>query len=355
MVTRKGNKWYIVKWVNGKRKWISTGKDNRAEAELLEQSMSLMKDGKIAKFYKIITAIYGEEESPERITLESLIVEYPVMAKSLGIKIADETMRKRKNAVGRLSVWCNDNTESIKYADELTVPLAWKFIESMTGANVNTQRKVAGELSAVWEALQKRGLVLDNPWRSAKPQKDSSLQKHGRAFTMEEVKNILAACCEDWQRHTVMIGLYTGLRLGDVFRLKWENIDFEGSMIRRFKPSKTARHDIEVCLPLHHSLSSYLSRFRASHGNIVNAPCSANRFGEIYFTKIIAKAGLIAGEKVKLSYHCLRHTFATMLASTGATEQERMRLGGWSSAKTAEIYNHDDSRARIIVDSLPSI
>lgn len=355
MVTRKGNKWYIVKWVDGKRKWIATGKNNRAEAEMLEQAMSIAKDGQFAKFYKIVTAIYGEERSIERITIEKLLVEYPVMAKSLGVNIVKETMRKRKNAIGRLSVWCDENTESVKYADDLTVPIAWRFIESMTGANVNTQRKVAGELSAVWDALQKRGLVSDNPWKTAKPQKDSSLQKHGRAFTLEEVRNILDACSEDWQRLTVMIGLYTGLRLGDIFNLRWENIDFDNKLIRALKPSKTARHGIEVRLPLHDALKGFLAPFRASYGNIVNAPCVASRFGEIYFSKILIKAGIVEDEQTKLSFHCLRHTFATMLANAGATEQERMELGGWSSASTAQIYNHDERRARFIVDSLPKI
>lgn len=354
MITKKGHKYYIVKWIDGKRKWIATGKDNRAEAEMLERAMTLVKDGRKDKFLKVVNALYGDEASIERMRLDMLIAEYPPLAKSQGVKIASETMRKRLNAIGRLAQWIDDATQSVVFADEVSIPLAWRFVESMT-STANTRRKVTGELSAVWDALQKRGLVSENPWKTAKPQKDASTQKHGRAFTMEEVKRILDACPDDWQRHAVMIGLYTGLRISDIFALKWEHIDFTNARISHFKPSKTARHGIEVDLPLHPSLIAYLSRYRASRGVIVNATCSADRFGEYYFTKILTQAGIKGDLKTKVSFHCLRHTFATALANAGATEQERMSLGGWSNAKTAQIYNHNDARERALIDALPPI
>lgn len=353
MVTKKHNKWYIVKWVDGKRKWIATGKESRAEAEMLERSLSIIKDGQKEKFLKVVSALFTDAPSFERVKLDSLITEYPPLARVLGVRVSNETMRKRKNAIGRLAEWHLSVRESVAYADEITVPLAWRFIESLTGATVNTQRKVAGELSAVWDALQKRGLVTENPWKVAKPQKDSSIQKHGRAFTMDEIKRVLDACPHEWQQHTVMIGLYTGLRLSDIFALKWESISFPDACISHFKPSKTARHNIGVNLPLHPALLAYLGRFRRSCGLIVNAPCTADRFGEYYFSKILTSAGIEGDEKTKVSFHCLRHTFATMLANAGATEQERMRLGGWSNAKTAQIYNHDMERERALIDSLP--
>ena len=356
MVTKKGNKWYIVKWIDGKRKWIATGKTERAEAEMLERAMTVLRNGQKDKFVKIVTAIYGDDGDFERMGLDALISEYQHIAKSLGINISSESMRKRRNAIGRLSAWCEKYTESCRYADDLTVPIAWRFIDSLESATANTQRKVSGELSAVWEALHKRGFVSSNPWRTAKPQKDASVQKHGRAFTLEEVRRILDACRDaEWIHHTVMIGVYTGLRLGDIFNLTWDNIDFEQSVVKRLKPSKTAKHDIWVCLPLCAPLKRYLTPFRASQGKIVHNLCTADRFGEYYFTKVLKKANLETDAKTKLSFHCFRHTFATMLAQSGATEQERMRLGGWTSAKTAQIYNHDDSRERKIIESLPSV
>lgn len=355
MIAKKGKKWYIIKWIDGKRKWIATGTENRTEAEMLERAMTLIKDGRKEKFIKIVNAIYGDAGGIERARLDSLLAEYPRLAQGLGVKVSAETMRKRLNAVGRLARWVEGATQAVQYADEISVPLAWRFIESLTGTTANTQRKVAGELSAVWEALQKRGLASGNPWKTAKPQKDSASQKHGRAFTLAEVQAILEACAEDWQRLAVMIGVYTGLRLGDIFSLRWEEVDFVGGQISHFKPLKTARHGLEVNLPLHPALIAYLGRFRASRGLVINAPCAPDRFGEYYFTKILAKAGIKGDSKTKVSFHCLRHTFATMLAGAGATEQERMELGGWSNAKTAQIYNHSTQRARALIDALPSL
>lgn len=355
MVAKQGKKWYIIRWINGKRKWIATGKESRAEAEMLEKAMFIAKDGYRDKFLKVVSALYCDSQETDRIELDRLLVEYEPIAKSLGVRVSAETMRKRRNHIGRLAVWASARSATIKYADDVTIPIAWRFIESLDKASVNTQRKIAGELSAIWEALQKRGYVTANPWKTARPQKDSTIQQHGRAFSFDEIRALLDACTADWIRHTIVIGLYTGLRLGDIFALRWEHIDFDGSMIRRFKPSKTARHDIEVTLPLHDALKAYLAPLRASRGLIVEATCRSDQFGEYYFTKLLEKAGIQRDARTKLSFHCLRHTFATLLAESGATEQERMMLGGWTNASTAQIYNHDTSKARKIIDSLPSL
>lgn len=353
MIARKGNKYYIVVWKNGKRKWIATGLESKADAELLERSMALIKTGEKAKFAKIINAIYGDDEDAKA-DLQTLIDDYPAMATAIGVKVSAETMRKRRNAIGRLAKWVENSCTGVHGVADITVPIAWRFIESIQ-ATACTQRKIAGELSAVWECCLKKGVASSNPWKVAKPQKDESQQKHGRAFSMEEVKAILEACDADWQKLAVAIALYTGLRLGDIFNLSWDNISFRDGCIKAFKPSKTARHDIEVRLPLHPSLKAFLAPYKRISGKIVKATCTADRFGELYFSKILAKAGIVANEKEKISFHCLRHTFATMLASAGATEQERMSLGGWTSAKTASIYNHDDERNKILIERLPQL
>src|ERR1700722_10847408 len=45
-----------------------------------------------------------------------------------------------------------------------------------------------------------------------------------RAFTDDELRAILAVCDSEW-RGMVICGAYTGMRLGDVADLRWENID----------------------------------------------------------------------------------------------------------------------------------
>ena len=355
MLVKRWNKYYIVKTINRKKKWIATGKSSRAEAEMLERALSIIKDGQRDKFVKVVSALYDDAPALDRIDIGDLMEEYPRLADTLGIRVSAETMRKRRNILGRFSVWSEAHTRGIKYADDVTIPIAWRFIESLDKATVNTRHKLAGELASIWEALLKRGVVASNPWKTAKPQKDASLQKHGRAFSMDEVRALLSVCRSEWIRHTIIIGLYTGLRIGDIFALRWEHLDFENNVIRSFKPSKTSRHDIEVTIPLHEVLRAYLSPIRELSGKVIVATCRPDQFGEFYFTKLIEEAGIKSDARTKLSFHCLRHTFATLLAKSGATESERMRLGGWTSVTTASIYNHDDTAERKIIATLPSL
>ena len=47
-----------------------------------------------------------------------------------------------------------------------------------------------------------------------------------RAFTLPELKKLLAVAGEEWPT-MILVGIYTGLRLGDIASLTWANVDLE--------------------------------------------------------------------------------------------------------------------------------
>ena len=56
-----------------------------------------------------------------------------------------------------------------------------------------------------------------------------------------------------------------------------------------------------------------------------------------------------------VTFHSLRHTFATMLRNAGADKGEQMFLGGWTNVATANRYDHDLTKSAKIVEGLPSV
>jgi len=71
-------------------------------------------------------------------------------------------------------------------------------------------------------------------------------------------------------RLLMYIGLFTGLRLGDVVNLRWENIEFDpwtrevrpGLIV--VKPLKTQRRDKKVEIPIHANLTKLLQARRCT-------------------------------------------------------------------------------------------
>ena len=358
---RKGSRfWWIGIQRNGRHVCMSSGTEEREEAEMMERAMKLrLKGGRRERLLAMVDALLPDEgvdvKSLKGSALGELLEVYPELAKAEGVHVSDETLRKRCQACGRLAKWMKENEPGVMLAGDVSVPVAWRFIEACgTHASARTQRKISGELSAVWNTLMRRGLVENNPWSQAKPQRDRTTEATGRAFTLAEVRSLLANTAEPWLRSAVLISLYTGLRQSDVRRLAWSDVDFVRGVVE-IVPSKTARHGLKVSVPLHPALRDYLITLPRTDGCICEGMTDSHRFSSDVWRPLLDRAGIHEAAGETLTFHSLRHTFATMVSAAGASEQERMSLGGWSEAKTAAIYNHDDRRLREIVEALPSL
>lgn len=75
-------------------------------------------------------------------------------------------------------------------------------------------------------------LIGSNPFHRVTPGKLDKTDKHERrAFTMEEAKRLTEILPGEWP-DMVRVCLYTGgQRLGDIAKLKWEQINLEGGLI----------------------------------------------------------------------------------------------------------------------------
>jgi integrase len=75
---------------------------------------------------------------------------------------------------------------------------------------------------------------------------------------MEELKKILKVANEEWQG-MVLVGLYTGLRLGDIANLTWANIDMQNQQLT-VATRKTGRsQNLPIAKPLLRHLESLLT------------------------------------------------------------------------------------------------
>jgi integrase len=223
-------------------------------------------------------------------------------------------------------------------------------------------------LSAAFNSALKQGHVSVNPCApiTMEPLKDKPHRKG--TFTPEQVSALVKAAAGDW-KGLILAGFYLGARLSDLANLRWLDIDLVSEIKTiRFFPRKGGG---EVVTVIHPALEDYLLALPAPKSDDEflfptlaqrNASTLSNAFRKIMdetgiehheVRKRISKGGRSVSA---LSFHSLRHSFATTLANAGIPEELRMLLTGHTTRAIHQHYTrHDLERLRDAVGVLPRI
>ena len=345
-----------------KRVRKSTGTSDKIRAKIVEQSVVAVNRNITTRqrAMNIIDNVLPQRE--HSLQLIAAAEYYKACADDEGIVMTVNSMDHRVNILSKFAMWAHDNSR-ISFVEEVDVTLAFEFVKAL-GSDITAKTKNAyiSDLGTAWKLFMRHDKAKDNPWPIVRVPRNRDEESSGRAFTQDEICRLMIAAGNvghDWQT-AMMIGLYTGLRLGDATMLKWSDIDFACGIIR-YCPSKTKKHNITVRIPLHPALARWLEEHRNESEYVT--PARVGRTGKFYFTdgdktfsQLLKDAGIVEeGNHVKLSFHCFRHTFVSRLAEAGVAQDVRMRLVGHTSAQNHAIYTHDDVSARCAIHTLPEV
>jgi integrase/recombinase XerD len=158
-------------------------------------------------------------------------------------------------------------------------------------------------------------------------------------LSQQEVIRLLVAAPS--MRNKMLLGMMyaTGLRVGEVVRLRWKDIDFGRKMIR--VEQGKGRKDRFVMLPS--SFESVLSGIAARRdpGHYVFPSHAIGRhLSPRSAQRVMEKAVLLAGIAKEASCHTLRHSFATHLLENGTDIRFIQGLLGHVKLETTMIYTH---------------
>lgn len=144
-------------------------------------------------------------------------------------------------------------------------------------------------------------------------------------------------------RDVVICALDTGMRRGEIFDLRWPNVDLRRRVIRVAKAKSPKDRYVDVTDRLHAVLTR---RRRDSDGEYVFAsPKTGGRRTRVDkgFKRALERAGL-ADKGYR--FHDLRHTFATRLVEAGHNLRTIQDLMGHSSLRMLERYTHPGEESR---------
>ena len=203
-------------------------------------------------------------------------------------------------------------------------------------------------------------LIQADPTAGMRHPKLPSLIPH--ALSRAELRALLDALIEpdgldsdqQWQwrrnRRIIYLMLYAGLRMGEVVRLRWRDVDLD----QRVLYVHNSKHGGSRAIPIHPALAQELARVdnrqpdRAVAGR-ADGQCVARDHDKM-FRRWLTKRG------ITLNGHRLRHTFATQLLRAGANLRDIQELLGHASVETTQIYLLvEPEQLRGAIARLPSV
>ncbi len=180
----------------------------------------------------------------------------------------------------------------------------------------------------------REGIIPVNPLKMLESKEKCAVPESMREFlTIDEVKLLMNTECNNEEvKKAFLFSCFAGLRLSDIRTLTWEKImrGSDGTLYIRTKMQKT-QHILEV--PLSAEALSYLRKTDSPSEPIFNLPMTPTVCHDI--KKWVKAAGITK----HITFHCARHTFATMMITLGADIYTTSKLLGHANITTTQIYS----------------
>lgn len=226
---------------------------------------------------------------------------------------------------------------------DLTTDILQTFADGLSLAP-STVKTVFATLKISLSAAEEKGYI-SNIWGRVKlPKKDKPII---RILSVGEQKR-LEAVLTKYEDIGILISLYTGLRIGEICALKWENIDFENNIMYILGTQSRTEDGLKITspkskssrrvIPLPAVLISRMNNINVKTGFVISnseKPYDVRSYRRLFKSKL-AEAGI-----PDIKFHALRHTFATRALEVGMDYRTLSEILGHSSAAiTLDLYAH---------------
>jgi len=192
-----------------------------------------------------------------------------------------------------------------------------------------------GYFSTALNAAVRAEVIPENPIMTFAPTERIKVPESKREYlTIDEIKALIntESPREDVKR-AYLFACYCGLRLSDVYALRWRDIIQDGEQYRVSIVMK------KTTAPIYLPLSKHAVRWLPErNGTEDYATIFAELPAEPNINKVLAKWVEAAGISKRITFHTSRHSFATMMLTLGADLYTTSKLLGHANVKTTQIY-----------------
>ncbi len=211
---------------------------------------------------------------------------------------------------------------------------------------INLTKPLSGSL--IW--AEENGYIETNPWKGIKIPKKFD-EKEIKVFTKEEIEKLLSTKgYQKIKKDMIILGYHTGMRIGEVLTLKWEDVNFDekflmvkgtlsgydnGPEISAPKTKKSRRRiDLDEA-----TLKMLKERYKGKNST---GYVFGKKDGTVYSRQAVNVPRMCRSAGIKpRSFHALRHTHATILLSANVHPKVvQERLGHSKISTTLDTYSH---------------
>jgi integrase len=355
------NNWWIGYRLNGQQYRRSTGTADEQQA-----------DREIAKLNNVDQAHKAgslTEEFFRHLTNSSVSSEplLPYVDQWIGEckDLSPVTIKKYRDSLEEFGEYLNATKSGPLLKDIRTETIGAFLRKKRSDTSTATAKLTRRILSAFFNYAVDNAALHLNPVPSAKSLKLTKDSKSlRRAFTLTELKTLHSKAPNDFWRYMVLGGFYTALRMGDLITMPWGALDFDQNIIRL----TTRKTGTPMKIPIRPELGALLRRIRKAACKMKPSdpiwPEQAERYGRHgagvfsneFYEEVLLPAGLVSPRthhaksdgdtKSKrrqlnaVSFHCLRHTFVSLVKVTGGSQAVAKELAGHSSDVVSDLYTH---------------
>lgn len=329
---------YLDYYHKGKRKteylklYLEPNPKTKEEREVNKKTQQLAETIRAQRQIEIQNGVYGFRDNEK---LKGNFINY--------IELLTE---KRKDSKGNYGNW-DSMLKHLKTYIPMDITFAEvdrKFVQgfreyldkdaktkSNQNLSQNSKYSYFNKFRAALKQAVKDGIIPTNPSEGVEAFKQGEPQRE--FLTLEELQAAVQAECEIPQMKTAFIfSCLTGLRWSDINKLRWSEVQYSNEMgyYIRFRQKKTKGAET---LPISEQAFSLLGE-RQDKDERVFKGLRYSAWHNLKLQQWMMRAGI----SKTITFHCARHTYATLQLSAGTDIYTVSKLLGHRELKTTQIY-----------------
>lgn len=210
------------------------------------------------------------------------------------------------------------------------------------GRSARSIQYVFATFRQIWNMAKRDNVVInDSPTKRVKIPKIDN--KRLRFLSKKEADDLLEELeTKSLQVHDIAkLSLHCGCRAGEIFKLKWKDVDIERGMLTLWDTKDKSR----IAFMTEEVKELLSKKTRGAPADLLFPGPKGGTINQIsnVFSKAVEKLELnkgIADNRERVVFHTMRHTFASWLAEDGTDLYTIQKLMGHSTIAMTERYSH---------------
>ena len=328
---KEGLKLYLIPEVNAAAKLQNRNTLKLAEQIKAERILDIQQHG----------LVNWESVKKGRMTLATWVEKYTKDENGL----TPASMRSKRNAQARVEQYLLYIGKPNLALKEVDKDFCKGFIAFLKTCTFNNGKKTLGSttcrifmnrLAAALNMAVREGLIDNNPFKlldaKEKPQKKSAMREF---LTIEELRTLIATPCRyEIVKKAFLFSCFTGLRYSDMMALKWNEIHKAADGKTLYIEHEQVKTKNMVTIPLSNEALKWMPRKSKGDERVFHQLRITSTTVEVVLGEWMQEAGI----RKHITYHCSRHTAATLLLTLGADLYTVSKILGHRSIRMTEVY-----------------